>query len=215
MPIVKVGPFLISRTGRSRQIVLLCHGGWSPSDGYVDVPPPMLVHFYGKHGDPNRGQRTAEAILTLGPEAYPGVIYTPGTPARPAGIPDNQWQNYLAQQAFAISQGQGCVYVFESVGGSAQKINTFNYGLCLIGPDGIVRPEEKTLLDNHDAGHYGAGDIDAMILKRNFTGNTDLKTAFKAAAKANGGRDYAVFHYAPCRWVEQKFMHVSSDLAVG
>lgn len=154
----------------------------------------MLVHFYVEHGRHNRGQATTEAILNLGPDAYPGALFTPGMPARPQNVPDDAWNNYLAQQGASIARGEGCVYVFESVGRSTTKIKTYNYGLCLIGPDNRVRPEEEQLLNDHAAGNFRAGDIDLMILKRNHHKFPNLETAFKASVKVNGGKPYQVFH---------------------
>lgn len=206
MPIINKGPFKISRTGNSRQIVLLCHGGWEPTAGLTDVPRGTLVHFYTKHGQFNRGEGAAKAILGLGPGAYPGAVWSPGMPARPANISDDNWNNYLAQQGASIARGEGCTYVFESIGASIEQVQTHNYNLCLIGPDNIIRPGEKALLDEHDAGQFAAGDVDLMILKRSYLKTTNLAKAFEISTKVNGGRPYAVFHYCPCRFVEARYM---------
>jgi hypothetical protein len=210
------GPFILSRTGKARQIVLLCHGGWDAPCGTVDIPVPMIVHFYTLHGQYNKGFQTTEAVLKAGPNAYPGVSTSFVAPSLPvmdftsnldAALDKYQQdlQNYSRSVAplrddFAAS-GRGQTAVAQTAGGSFAKVKVENYELTLIGPDKRVRPEEQKLFDRHAGGEF-SDDIDLMILQRTFTkGSSSLKEAFKVARKLNGKKAYQVFHYAPCRYV--------------
>jgi hypothetical protein len=194
---------MFSLTGRARQIVLLCHGGWSTADGYCEVPPPMLVHFYTVHGKFNTGTACATSVLKLGPEAYPGMIPRFDTPPRPKGITNDDWNAaVLRLKANFNSTSEGSCAIVESVGGSFLKLKVYNYDLSLIGPDNVVRPEEKALFDEHTRGDF-SDDVDIMMFRRTHRKSSSLEAAFDAARKVNGGKDYPVFHYAPCRYVAE------------
>jgi hypothetical protein len=210
------GPCLVSRTGRARQIVLLCHGGWNPSCGMVDIPPPMFVHFYTLHGYFGRGNLTTEAVLKAGPNAYPGVATSFVAPSLPLcdftsnldAALDKYQQDLLnyrqgvarLRDDFAAS-GFGQTAVTQTAGGSFKTVQVENYMLTLVGLDNRVRKEEQTLFDRHAGGEF-SNDIDLMMLQRTFTkGSSSVKEALNVARKLNGKKNYQVFHYAPCRYV--------------
>jgi hypothetical protein len=58
--------YRLSRTAGVNKLILLCHGGWSFSDGYVTLPKGFLVRFYTTHGLPNGSAQTQAGALLGG-----------------------------------------------------------------------------------------------------------------------------------------------------
>jgi hypothetical protein len=184
-------------------MVLLCHGGWNTQDGYVEIPPPMLIHFYTKHGTFNTGTACAKSVLKYGANSFGGMVPEFSAPIRPTGIADDDWNTAVQRlKANFNITAEGSCAVLDSVGGTYLRLRTWNYELSLIGPDKIVRPEEQQLFNEHARGDF-SDDVDIMMIRRDYRKSTHLKDAFEAANKVNGGKDYAVFHYAPCRFVAE------------
>jgi hypothetical protein len=197
--------FMLSRSGKARQVVLLCHGGWEPSNGYVEIPRPMLLHFYIKHGDRSTGTGIAKAVLAAGPKAYPGMItdFTPTpAPTNASALEKLNWDAQMEKNVASFhARGEGRIAVVESMGGSIKKFSVCNYSLSLVDESGTVRLQDQILFDQHLRGNFDP-DVDFMMFEKSFTsGTSSLKKAFKTARILNAGKDYAVFHYAPCRWV--------------
>src|SRR5689334_7724440 len=114
MPVKKVNGFKLSMSGSARQVVLLCHGGWSAAiykggegksgDGYTFIPSNTMLHFYTTHGTYTSGAKTAQAILTEQASSYAGLKQTdPGTPG---------WDISFSVQCKESQGGAGAVQVY-------------------------------------------------------------------------------------------------------
>ena len=83
--------FRLSRSGSARQVILMCHGGWTPhgvedlvGDGYTFVPKGVRLHFYTEHTVTSSGAKAAVAIMNSAQEAYGGLEEQFHEPAAPA-----------------------------------------------------------------------------------------------------------------------------------
>jgi hypothetical protein len=179
MTVSKIDGFKISMSGSARQIVLLCHGGWSAAifkrgkksgDGYTFVPAGTTLHFYTAHGTYTSGLKTAAAILTEQANSFGGLKLN---------VPDPR------NLAFSIQ----CK---ESKGGAA-SVQIYNYSLSIDDSK-----DSDNLWINHTKGQYES-DVDLIMVDTKKPRN--LSDAFEACKSAHGSY-YAVMHYCPCRYVE-------------
>ena len=201
------GYFRISRSGKATQILLLSHGGWSPSDKYTFVPKGVQLHFYSEHTVTNTGASTTAAVLKNQKEAKGGYTEKYVAPKLPEGLsPEQLKQAQSTIQAVKKTFLQNSVRVRESFGKVDQLCQIYNYSLSF-----ELRTNEEEFWKKHQKGEY-ADDVDLMMLlpdTRNVItklvkGDREihLSDAFDAALKTNG-KHYPDFHYAPCRYVEE------------
>ena len=212
--------FRLSRNGQARQVILMCHGGWTPhgeeelvGDGYTFVPKGIRLHFYTEHTLTSSGAKAAIAILNNAEDAYNGLVEQFREPTAPEGM--SAAENDMFQQQMTRLRDnffRDAVRCRESFGDSEKMVQIYNYGLSF-----ELRVNEEAIWKKHQAGEYSS-DVDLLMLTHSRVRSAlgmerglHLSDAFKAAEKLNEGRAYDVFHYVPCRRTEPGYWF--SDLS--
>ena len=202
MQLVTNSNFRLSKNGGATNIILVAHGGWSKGDGKVYVPNGMVIHFYAYHGQFNT-QAVPRAENLLGAANNdPAIDFSRiiNESMEKKWTPEQIDEAMLQAKASVNSKGGGdLMHIEESVRGrglgSRQKV--YNYVLAYRGPrDALTQPTEN-LFAQHQQGALNS-QFDLMIMQPDATSLLSEAIGF---ARSHGEK-YTVFHYLPCRWVD-------------
>ena len=189
--------YRLSRTDGANKLILLCHGGWSFSDGYIYLPKGFLVRFYTTHGLPNGSAQTQAGALMggRGDAPLPTTVLT-----KILSLPkDEQDQALLDAKAEHNALQDAQAMVVERAGQPDQKTRIYNYSLSYRGPRDDEDATEKVWLSHSTGkGQYYSRDFDLMCMQINAPG-AHLESAIAFARSIN--KNYRKMHYLACRYV--------------
>jgi hypothetical protein len=191
--------YRLSRTAGANKVILFCHGGWSFSDGFINLPKGFFVRFYTTHGLPN-GSATEQAKALAGGRGDAPLPFA--LIQQILNLPkDEQDQALLDAKAEHNRSQNATSLVVERVGKEDEKVTIYNYKLSYDGPredEGIT----ETAWSSHSSGlgPYSSAIFDFMCLKQNAPA-AHLKSAIAFALGVN--KNYRKMHFLACRYVRQ------------
>jgi hypothetical protein len=178
----------MERSGVATQLIINCHGGYSPKDGYTTVPTGTTLFFYTRHGN-----------YTNGSSVYSEVMANPVDAA--VGLPQTIARLNATLQPLAAGAGVSIAQVQQMSGLTKDSLFTSYdsfgggqpmYDYALSNEDDAAR---LTAWDNKLRDHAlqaGSQDIDLLMLAGP---SAKLSDVFEATA----GMGYRVIHVGFCR----------------
>ncbi len=204
--------FRLSKTGGATEVMLFAHGAWNTKCGKLFVPNGMVINFYCIHGVFGTkgvpiGENLMGGVDNPIPQSVLATILERKTTEKWSN--DRLDQEILLAKATANSGGLGdemqVVEAVEGKGfGNRQKV--YNYALSHDGP----HPKDMRA-ENLWQHHQKAGAaVDLLIMKPG--AESDLVGAIKFARSK--GEKYQVFHYLPCRYIDNNDVKAMKTMAV-
>jgi hypothetical protein len=192
--------FRLSKFSGSREVVLLCHGEWSHTFGYTDVPDGMVMKFYSAHGQFGTAAISlAERIL--GMATIVGSI-SAAEQQRIMNLPaDQRDKAVMDAKARVNAEGDPRSMVVDAVEGKPLQVQVYDYRLGYNGPSDSEESTEGVWRKHHDG--KGNRNVDLIVMKKGTDAMRHLSDALKFAAE-HKKTGYDVFHFLPCRYVNEK-----------
>jgi len=178
----------MERSGVATQLIINCHGGYSPKDGFTKVPRGMTLFFYARHSDRTNGSSVYSEVMANPVDAAVGL---PKTIARLNAklqplVASSGLSMAQVSQASGVSQAT-LFTAYDSFGGGQPM-----YDYALSNEDD---PARLTAWDNKLRDHAlqaNSQDVDLLMLA---VKSAKLSDVFEAI----DGMGYRIIHVGFCR----------------
>lgn len=187
MKTVRKNGFKIAVSGRARQVVLLCHGGWRTKDGTITIPRGMLVCFYAAHGTPTMGMSVYGSVCDLPNQSLKGHLKDVFVPTDEQAAQMARMNNTTAEKIRSDFL-KSAFTTHDSFGGGNLM---YDYALSR-EPSGNRLEKEKSVFTKHTRGEKTT-DVDLMVME-----TTNTRHFSDAITIAHDLR-YQTLHFGACR----------------